>query len=95
VIEGEITFQVGDDRKTVGAGTFVNLPIGQPHGFKNESGRNAKMIITLSPAGLENFFFEVGVEFEGEFPPLPSEAEIQKLVAAAPKYGIEFVPREE
>lgn len=91
VIDGEVTFQVGDDRVTVQPGTFLNLPIGQPHAFKNESDRNAKMIITLSPAGLENFFFEVGVEFEGEFPPPPSEEEIQKLVAAAPEYGIEFL----
>ena len=91
VIEGEVTFQIGDDRTTVGAGTFVNLPIGQPHAFKNESERNVRMIMTLSPAGFEHFFTEVGVEFEGELPPPPSEEEIQRLVAAAPKYGIEFV----
>ena len=91
VLEGEITFQVGEDRITAPAGSFVNMPIGQPHAFKNESDQTAKMIITYAPAGLEEFFFEVGEPFEGEFPPPPDREEIEKLMAAAPAFGIEFV----
>ena len=41
-------------------------------------------------------FFEVGQPFEGELPPKPTKAEIDKLIEAAPRYGIEFVlPAEE
>src|SRR3954451_13152336 len=35
VLEGEITFQVGDTRLVRGPGTFVNMPVGQMHAFKN------------------------------------------------------------
>lgn len=91
VLEGEITFQVGEETLVAGPGTFVNMPIGNPHSFKNETEQTAKMLISYAPAGLENYFFEVGQPFDGEVPPKPSEEEITKLVAAAPKYGIEFL----
>src|SRR5262249_8806957 len=42
VLEGEITFQVGDERVVAKAGTFANMPVGTPHSFKNESGRPAR-----------------------------------------------------
>ena len=52
----------------------------------------AKMLISYAPAGLEAYFFEVGQKFDGELPPKPTDEEIEKLVAAAPRYGIEFLP---
>src|SRR5437764_11671555 len=60
VLEGEITFLVGDKRLVASAGTFANLPVGTPHAFKNESNRPARMLISVAPAGLEQMFFEVG-----------------------------------
>ena len=91
VLEGEITFQVGDEKRVAGPGTFVNMPIGNPHAFKNETNETAKMLISYAPAGLEGYFFEVGQPFEGELPPKPTKEEIDKLMEAAPRYGIEFV----
>src|ERR1700684_421862 len=38
VLEGEITFQIGDQRLVATAGVFANMPNGTPHSFKNESG---------------------------------------------------------
>ena len=49
------------------------------------------MLISYAPAGLEEYFFEVGQPFEGELPPKPTKEEIDKLLEAGPKYGIEFV----
>ena len=37
------------------------MPVGTPHSFKNESGKPARMLISVAPAGLEQMFFEVGV----------------------------------
>src|SRR6266571_9457404 len=45
ILEGEITFQIGDERIVAGAGVFANMPVGTPHLFKNESSRPAKMLI--------------------------------------------------
>src|SRR6266852_1438315 len=61
ILEGEITFQIGDQRLVATAGMFANMPVGTPHSFKNESDRPAKMLISVAPAGLEKMFFEVGV----------------------------------
>src|SRR6266481_3734896 len=61
ILEGEITLQVGDKRLVAKAGMFANMPVGTPHSFKNESGKPAKMLISIAPAGLETMIFEVGV----------------------------------
>jgi hypothetical protein len=47
----------------------------------------------VAPAGLEGFFEEVGEEATDESSPPPfGQKEIEKLLAAAPKYGIEILP---
>jgi quercetin dioxygenase-like cupin family protein len=53
ILEGEITFQVGEKRIVATAGMFANMPVGTPHSFKNESSRPAKMLISVASAGLE------------------------------------------
>ena len=92
VLEGEITFTIGDKRLVACAGMFANMPVGTPHSFKNESGRPAKMLISVAPAGLEQMFFEFGVPLaEGATTALPpTKEEIEKLLAVAPKYEIEI-----
>jgi quercetin dioxygenase-like cupin family protein len=92
ILEGEITFQIGDKRLVAGAGTFANMPVGTPHSFKNESGKPARMVISVAPAGLEWMFFEVGVPLaDGATTALPpTKAEIEKLLLIAPRYGVEI-----
>ena len=92
VLEGEIAFTIDGERIVAQAGTFANMPIGTPHSFKNESDQPAKMLISLAPAGLEQMFFEVGVPLaEGATTALPTtKEEIEKLLAIAPRYGIEI-----
>ena len=92
VLECEITLQVGDQRFVATAGMFVNMPVGTPHSFKNESNRPARMLISVAPAGLEKMFFEFGVPLaEGSTTALPpTKEEIEKLLAVAPRYGIEI-----
>ena len=93
VLDGEITFTIGDKRLVASAGMFANMPVGTPHSFKNESGKPAKMLISVAPAGLERMFFEVGVPLpEGSTTALPTtKEEIEKLLAIAPRYGIEIL----
>jgi hypothetical protein len=46
-----------------------------------------------APAGLEKFFEEVGEEATNRSSPPPfGQEEIERLLAAAPKYGIEIPP---
>ena len=92
VLEGEVTFTVNGERVVAQAGTFANMPVGTPHSFKNESGKTARMLISVAPAGLERMFFEVGVPLpEGSTTALPpTKEEIEKLLAVAPRYGVEI-----
>jgi quercetin dioxygenase-like cupin family protein len=92
VLEGEITFTINGERVMAKAGTFANMPVGTPHSFKNESGKTARLLISVAPAGLERMFFEFGVTLpEGSTTALPpTEEEIKKLLAVAPSYGIEI-----
>ena len=92
ILEGEITFTINGERVVATAGMFANMPVGTPHSFKNESSRPAKMLVSVAPAGLERMFFEVGVALpEGATTALPpTKEEIDKLLAVAPRYGIEI-----
>ncbi len=90
VLEGEMTFQLEQEKIVAGPGMFLNVPTGSLHCFRNDSGRMAKMLITVAPAGLEEMFFEVGQPIpEGtEIAPPPAKSDIEKLLKIAPNYGI-------
>jgi len=92
ILGGEITFTIGDKRLVASAGMFANKPVGTPHSFNNESTKPGRMLISVAPAGLEEMFFEFGVSLpEGvTTAPPPTKEEIEKLLAVAPKYGIEI-----
>ena len=92
IIEGQIIFKVDGHRIEAEHGTFVNVPRNVLHSFKNETNENAKMIIVLSPAGLEQFFVEAGSEVSNNSvkPPPLTDEEKQKLVSLASKYGMEI-----
>jgi len=92
ILEGDITFTIGDKRRVASTGMFANMPVGIPHSFKNESDRPAKMLISVAPAGLEKMFFEFGVPVAqgATTAPPPTKAEIEKLLEIAPRYGIEI-----
>jgi quercetin dioxygenase-like cupin family protein len=92
ILEGEITFTLNGERVVATAGMFANMPVGTPHSFKNVGSKPAKMLISVAPAGLEKMFFEFGVPLaEGATTALPpTKEEIEKLLAVAPKYGVEI-----
>jgi quercetin dioxygenase-like cupin family protein len=92
VVEGEITFQIGDDRVVADAGTFANMPVGTPHSFRNDRSTPAKMLISVAPAGLERMVLEVGQPLArgSTTAAPPTKDEIEKLLAVAPRYGIEI-----
>jgi quercetin dioxygenase-like cupin family protein len=92
VIEGEVTIHVDGQRVAARAGSFVNMPVGSTHWFRNESDRPARMLVLVAPGGMEDMFRQAGTPVTdpaGPIPP-PSDAELQKLLATAPEFGIEI-----
>ncbi len=94
ILEGEITFLLGDRRVVAKAGSFIQGPRGVPHAFKNESSAPARMLVHVSPPGFEQFMVEFASPVASfDSPPVPvTPADIERLFAVAPKYGIEILP---
>lgn len=93
MLEGEVTVEVGGDRRTVGPGDVVFFPRGVPHSFTNTGTVASRGIGVVSPAGLEAFFRELGTPKTGEEPP-PGfvEPDGAALAAAAERAGMELLP---
>jgi mannose-6-phosphate isomerase-like protein (cupin superfamily) len=59
VIEGEMTFTFGDDSAAAPPGTFVLVPPGVKHGFRNEGDVPVRMFNIHAPAGFDR---RIGLE---------------------------------
>jgi quercetin dioxygenase-like cupin family protein len=92
--EGTLTIQVGGKTYTASAGDFICLPRGVEHSFENTGNVDAKVLLIVAPAGLETFFREAfyPVEDRSAAMPLMTEEFIARVLEAAPKCGLEFLP---
>jgi quercetin dioxygenase-like cupin family protein len=85
VVEGEVTVLVGDERIDLGAGDYCFAPRGIPHAYVVRSERS-RFLMTLSPAGLEQLFVDLGVRVTGAAPPtdavMPPMDELVRRFAA-------------
>ena len=69
VVEGEITFQLGEELVAAQAGELAFAPGGVPHTFANRSGAAGRFVIVCTPAGFERYFGRMAAERAGEEPP--------------------------
>jgi len=94
VQSGELQFQIEGKTLVATPGTFIYSPKGQQHLFANVSDQPAQMLCWVTPAGLEQFFIEIGTLANDPtaLPPSVTEADIQKTIALAPQYGLTILP---
>src|SRR5262245_14283449 len=92
--QGTVTIQVGGKTLHATPGDFVYLPRGIMHCFKNTGNVEAKFLLVVTPAGLENFFKEAfyPAQDSSAAPPLITEAMLNRLLSTAAKHGLEFAP---
>jgi hypothetical protein len=78
---------------TVGVGDFINVPRGTVHRFHNQGTETMRMILTFTPAGIENFFQETLQPTLGPTADIPDnvDAVAARYATAAPRYGIQFL----
>lgn len=88
ILEGEVTFYAEGKETIAGKGTFLNVPKGVKHRFKNNSMENARMLIFFAPAGIENMFEEMGAN-EQNYIKHPMGF-IAALNEAGDKFGVQF-----
>jgi mannose-6-phosphate isomerase-like protein (cupin superfamily) len=53
ILEGEMTFVFGDETAVAGPGTFVLVPPGVEHGFRNDGSGAVRMLNIHAPAGFD------------------------------------------
>ena len=95
VLEGEYEFLIEGLTLTASAGALIYVPKGTLHTHKNIGEDASRMLVTQTPGGLsERFFEEAGLPGTGlsSASSLPTPEEIQRTVELGRKYGIEYPP---
>jgi quercetin dioxygenase-like cupin family protein len=101
LLEGEMEVTFRGERSTVRAGETVNVPANAPHRFHNVSPHAVRLICICSPAGMDEFFLEIGMPVATRTTPAPKLTEEQaaefkrKAMELAPKYKTEFLKPED
>jgi len=64
------------------------------HCFKNTGNVDARFLMVVTPAGLENFFAEAfqPAADRSAAPPMITEAMLGRLLTAAARHGLEIAP---
>jgi quercetin dioxygenase-like cupin family protein len=103
VLEGEVTFYVGDARLALSAGSFAFGPRGVPHTFIGGSPGGARALVGFLPFLFEGFLRQVGQPApERVLPPPPDRASdpsgrvvadgrqlaVEQLIPIAAKHGM-------
>jgi mannose-6-phosphate isomerase-like protein (cupin superfamily) len=87
VLEGELTFYLGGDLVTVGAGEMAFAPGGEPHTFTNRGPAAARYLLICTPAGFEREFARRAARKEGVDPPEWALQEIPPVTRLGPPIG--------
>jgi quercetin dioxygenase-like cupin family protein len=53
ILDGELTFTFGSESLAAAPGTFVLVPPGVEHGFRNDGDRSVRMLNVHAPAGFD------------------------------------------
>jgi quercetin dioxygenase-like cupin family protein len=57
VLEGAVRYRTGDEHRAAETGSFIWIPRGMPHCFRNDSDAEpARLLVMFNPAGMERFF---------------------------------------
>jgi quercetin dioxygenase-like cupin family protein len=92
VLDGDVTFYVGDETFEGHAGSFVFGPKDVPHRYVVNS-PTARMLMVFSPAGFEGFIRATSEPATTLVPPVAGSVEVDfdKVIEAAGMYGAEVL----
>jgi mannose-6-phosphate isomerase-like protein (cupin superfamily) len=89
VVEGLLTAVLDGEARTLSPGESVFLQRGIPHQLMNLGNLPARYILIGTPSVFEQFLAEGGHELrKGEVVGPPTPPDIERLKAAAPRFGI-------
>jgi mannose-6-phosphate isomerase-like protein (cupin superfamily) len=91
ILDGKMTFYVGDDILEATAGCFAYAPRGIPHTFTVDV-EPTRVLVFASPAGFEHFAMELGEPAHADTPPANLAVPGPEVLGpVAERYGIEVV----
>ena len=86
VQEGRMSFFIDGQWREVAPGTMVFAPKMSVHTLKNIGDTPARILVSASPAGFENFFAKCEKEFQK-----PGGPDMAKILAISSEHGIHYV----
>ena len=95
MLEGEYEFLIEGRTLTTRPGALIYVPKGTLHTHKNLGEDVSRMLVTQTPGGLcERFFEQAGLPGTGlaYASPAPTPEESQRMMELGRKYGIEYPP---
>ena len=92
ILEGELSFYGDDDEIVAGPGTYLHIPKGAKHRFRNNGSETAKMLFFFTPAGIDGLFDKLA---EMEVPSGDFSSVIKALNVLGEGYGVEYLPESE
>ncbi len=92
VLDGHVTYLLGDDLHDAPAGTFVWAPREVRHGFRSET-PSARLLCIMAPGGAEHEFREMGTAAGSmNFGPIPDqEPDPDELAQTQARYRYDIV----
>jgi mannose-6-phosphate isomerase-like protein (cupin superfamily) len=91
ILDGKMTFYVGDQSLEATAGCFAFAPRGIPHTFTVDV-EPTRVLVFASPAGFEHFAVELGTPATADEPPAHLAMPTPDVLGpVAERYGIEVV----
>lgn len=90
VLDGEVTFTIGNEDFEAGPGAFVFGPRDMPHRYLVRS-PTARMLMVFSPAGFEGFIRETSEPTDELETVVPGDLDVDLIMAAAARYGSEML----
>jgi len=91
VLEGKFAFLCGEQQTVFEAGSFLYIPKGTLHTFKNIDSKPGRLLVTITPAGLEEFFYAIGTPAADATNAPPFDPGIiDKLMQLAENYHMEI-----
>ena len=88
ILEGELSFYGEDGEVVAGPGTYLNIPKGAKHRFRNNGDSTARMLFFFTPAGIEGLFDELA---KMEVPSGDFSSVIRALNVLGEGYGVEYL----
>ena len=93
ILSGALSVWTEGQKTVVGTGSYVYIPQGLVHAWKNESDEPVRFLTSVTPAGFEQFFVAIGqvVSEALPTPPALTPEMIDTAMRLAPDFHMEVV----